>query len=220
MGPKPDDVSLPDGEAWADISQDRRWHYRNRRHNTERTLRRRARLRAWIDDRKSERGCADCDATDSPVLDLHHVDPERNGKAISETITHGYGRDRLREETENCEVLCANCHRTRHDGRLAVVRRGGEPRSERERLRRWSYRRRAEAGCRRCDETDPVRLDFHHPETKSASVSRLISDGVSERRVRSEVEPCVVLCANCHRREHHEPPRNDTDGRPEPDGPR
>jgi len=28
--PKPDDVELPDGLEWAELSQDQRWYYRNR----------------------------------------------------------------------------------------------------------------------------------------------------------------------------------------------
>ena len=44
VGPMPDDVDFTDAELAA-LSQDQRWHYRNREHNTQRTLDRRDRLR-------------------------------------------------------------------------------------------------------------------------------------------------------------------------------
>lgn len=45
VGSKPEGVDCSD-EEWAAMSVDQRWHYRNVERNTERTLRRRARLRA------------------------------------------------------------------------------------------------------------------------------------------------------------------------------
>ncbi|QLH80593.1 homing endonuclease associated repeat-containing protein [Halosimplex pelagicum] len=208
VAPKPEGVELPDGETWEALSQDQRWHYRNAEHNTERTLRRRARLRAWVNERKRERGCADCDESDPACLDFHHLDGEAKAMAVTDMITHGHGREALREEFEKCDVLCANCHRKRHDRRPVVVDRDGGPQSNRERLRAWSYEYRRNCGCRRCSEDTPSCLQFHHPDPdeKSAGVGQLISDGADERAVRAEVDRCVVLCANCHRQEHFEPP--------------
>ncbi|QPV64725.1 hypothetical protein I7X12_09030 [Halosimplex litoreum] len=214
VAPKPEGVELPDEMSWEDLSQDQRWHYRNAEHNTERTLRRRARLRAWVNDRKRERGCVDCGESDPACLDFHHRDSAEKEMAVTDLITHGHGREALRREFEKCDVVCANCHRRRHDRRPAVVGRADGPRTKRERLRRWSHERRAERGCRRCSETDPVCLQFHHsdPDEKSGSVGQLISDGAEESEVRTEVDRCVVLCANCHRREHFAPPTVEENG--------
>jgi len=41
-----DRLVLPEDVEWADLSQDQRWHYKNVEWNTERTLQRRAELRA------------------------------------------------------------------------------------------------------------------------------------------------------------------------------
>jgi hypothetical protein len=41
--PEPDDVDLPDGLVWEELSQDRRWHYKNGEWNTRRSLERRRR---------------------------------------------------------------------------------------------------------------------------------------------------------------------------------
>jgi hypothetical protein len=103
--PQPDDVSLPEGTAWADLSQDQWWHYRNVEHNTERTLLRRQRLREWVNERKRERGCATCEVSDPRCLDFHHTDPGEKRRSIGELV-----RPRPRESPDrDGEVRGAVC---------------------------------------------------------------------------------------------------------------
>jgi hypothetical protein len=56
--------------------------------------------------------------------------------------------------------------------------------------------------CSECDEERGPALDFHHPGEKTAGVSQMVNHGYSKNRIRSEIERCIVLCANCHREEH------------------
>ncbi|RQH00965.1 homing endonuclease associated repeat-containing protein [Natrarchaeobius oligotrophus] len=197
VGPKPDDVDLPQGTSWTALSVDQRWHYRNTEWNSERTLQRRSRLRSWLNDRKRDRGCSRCGVDAAACLDFHHTDEHTKEMAVSRMVTFGYGKDALREEIKNCKVLCANCHRRLHYSS-----------PERE-LRRWVHDRKRDAGCRRCAESDPECLDFHHPgDTKEATVSELVSESKPKQRVSLETERCLVLCANCHRKEHHDAPRS------------
>jgi hypothetical protein len=113
--PKPDDVDLPDGLAWDELSQDQRWHYRNRERNRERTLDRRTRHRAWVHDRKQAgEGCVECGETDPECLDYHHRDGTEKEMTISEMVTYGYSKTKIRAEMAKCEILCANCHRRKH----------------------------------------------------------------------------------------------------------
>lgn len=64
----------------------------------------------------------------------------------------------------------------------------------------------ASHGCSRCPETHPACLDFHHinPETKSklSNGTRAISYMWSIKRIKLEILKCIILCANCHRKEH------------------
>lgn len=55
--------------------------------------------------------------------------------------------------------------------------------------------------CVNCGESDPVVLEFDHRERneKVESISNLIRNS-SWERIKSEIEKCDVLCANCHRR--------------------
>ena len=57
--------------------------------------------------------------------------------------------------------------------------------------------------CSRCEENHPSCLDFHHVDGyKEVNVSSAPGRGWSVRRIKKEIEKCVVLCANCHRKEH------------------
>ena len=138
--PKPDDVVIPEDVEWAELSQDQRWHYRNVEWNTERTLRRRAELRAWVNERKAEQGCTECGESDPACLDMHHREGADKEMEITEMVTYGYSRENLRDEMAKCVVMCANCHQKRHDRRPASV---SDERSDsltkRERLQRWEY---------------------------------------------------------------------------------
>ncbi|WP_233263410.1 homing endonuclease associated repeat-containing protein [Halorhabdus sp. CUG00001] len=208
VAPKPDEVDLPENLAWTELTQDQRWHYKHVDRNTQRTLQRRHRLRAWVNDRKAQRGCRNCGESNPACLDFHHSNDDKE-MAITDMITHGYSIDRLKDEIATCEVLCANCHQKQHDRRPAVVRdETASPTTKRERLQVWTFAYRRQAGCQRCHETDPVCLQFHHetPETKTDSIGNLIANSAPEAAVRGEVEKCIVLCASCHRKEHRESP--------------
>jgi hypothetical protein len=55
-----------------------------------------------------------------------------------------------------------------------------------------------ESFCVDCGEKDIVVLDFDHVSEKSFSVSLMSYNSI--KRIQSEIDKCVVRCANCHRR--------------------
>ena len=77
--------------------------------------------------------------------------------------------------------------------------------SRRKRLREWftAYKRK-HCECERCGESEPPCLDFYHPDGKERAVSQMVNHGYARARILEEAENCCVLCANCHRKEHHE----------------
>ena len=56
--------------------------------------------------------------------------------------------------------------------------------------------------CVNCGESDPVTLDFDHidPTTKRKTISQLLSGHAGWEKIKSEIDKCRVLCANCHRK--------------------
>jgi hypothetical protein len=60
-----------------------------------------------------------------------------------------------------------------------------------------------ENGCRCCDETEVVCLDFHHKdsEEKEHQISYLVL-AKSMKKLIEEIKKCDVVCSNCHRKIH------------------
>jgi len=58
--------------------------------------------------------------------------------------------------------------------------------------------------CAICGESDSRCLDFHHSiaHEKVAELSQLATDGASIDRLDRELDKCIVLCKNCHAKEH------------------
>lgn len=66
------------------------------------------------------------------------------------------------------------------------------------------YRNAKSSGCRNCDEDFSSALTFHHlPEyEKSFNISKYRAVTPTKDELRDEINKCVVLCANCHRKVH------------------
>lgn len=74
---------------------------------------RRAAIRAELNRIKEERGCADCKQKfPYYVLDFDHIDSSNKVNGVSALLKEA-GLERVREEVQKCEVVCANCHRIR-----------------------------------------------------------------------------------------------------------
>jgi len=59
-------------------------------------------------------------------------------------------------------------------------------------------------GCCCCPEKEPICLDFHHldPAVKDKAIAFLVRSGLSVRTLMKEIDKCVVICSNCHRKLH------------------
>ena len=58
--------------------------------------------------------------------------------------------------------------------------------------------------CINCGEKTAVCLDFHHLDSndKDKSLSLSIKWGWGKDRILKEINKCIVLCSNCHRKLH------------------
>ena len=69
----------------------------------------------------------------------------------------------------------------------------------------WFKEYKSSLKCSKCDENHPSCLDFHHIDksTKKYDVSEMIHGTYSRKLIIEEIEKCVILCANCHRKRHY-----------------
>ena len=215
--PKPESVEIPDDETWTELTAQQRWYYKNRKQRIAVKDKRRVELRRWFYERKrDEHECARCEESRPAALDFHH-DSEDKQKGVTQMVNHGYSKTRIKEEISQCTVLCANCHREEHyDGTTpaelppapeieAEIEDSNETRL-RERRRAWVVAHKWDSdGCRNCEESDPVCLDFHHIDEKVSSVSTLVAERRSLGTIQRELQKCELLCANCHRERHFDP---------------
>lgn len=222
VSPKPDGVVVPSGRDWEELTAQQRWYYKNRRHRIQTKESRRRELREWFTELKRDRfECGRCHEARPEALDFHH--PDRKHEGVSQMVNHGYSKERIRGEMDRCTVLCANCHRREHyDGPDATripdldvietcIESPDQSRFSRPRYL-WvlAYKRDSD-GCQQCSTTDPVCLDFHHPNSKRDGVAKMVSWRRSIESIRREIDRCVLLCASCHRAEHRSKSTDDTE---------
>ena len=75
----------------------------------------------------------------------------------------------------------------------------------RKRTKEWYNNIMEQQSCQRCGENDRVVLEWHHidPTKKDMGVAYMLSRR-GKKTILEEIEKCICLCANCHRRLHHE----------------
>lgn len=64
-------------------------------------------------------------------------------------------------------------------------------------------------GCANCPEKHPACLEFHHldPSKKEYNISGYRRRG-GLKYIQKEIDKCIVLCSNCHRKLHYELNKN------------
>ena len=68
-------------------------------------------------------------------------------------------------------------------------------------LVKWYKKLKKQYSCK-CGESDPRCIDFHHrkPESKTTTVSWLVGQRNSRKKILEEIEKCDPICSNCHRK--------------------
>jgi hypothetical protein len=72
------------------------------------------------------------------------------------------------------------------------------------RKREWYNDFMSDKSCAHCSESDVVVLEWHHldPSQKDMAISAMMTQRGKET-ILEEIDKCMCLCANCHRRLHH-----------------
>ena len=71
-----------------------------------------------------------------------------------------------------------------------------------DRLQKY-YDLKSRMSCSICGENDPVAIEFHHldPSIKENHMNRMARDHCWDRVI-EELEKCIPLCSNCHKKVH------------------
>lgn len=75
-----------------------------------------ARNREYIHSVLKTVQCMDCGYSNLIALEFDHRDPSQKYDAVTRMVNDGTTLDRIKQEIEKCDVVCANCHaiRTAH----------------------------------------------------------------------------------------------------------
>ena len=100
---------------------------------------------------------------------------------------------------------CKECARTYQNS--AYTQKYGEKTRKRTEERRNAHRQhiqdlKSKLGCQTCKEWDPYCLEFHHPDpnVKEFGIGNNITNSLET--LLSEIEKCICLCSNCHKKVH------------------
>ena len=85
-----------------------------------------------------------------------------------------------------------------HDRHLANVKERKD--AARQVAREYAYEYLLTHPCQECGESDVRVLEFHHTGGKDMAVAAMVSGGYSIERIQTEIDKCIILCANCHRK--------------------
>lgn len=72
-----------------------------------------------VNDIKSKCGCKICEENDPVCLDFHHLDPKKKDLPIAMLVSNK-SKSRMLDEIGKCVVVCANCHRKIHAGKIVL----------------------------------------------------------------------------------------------------
>lgn len=69
----------------------------------------------------------------------------------------------------------------------------------------WYFKLKRGKSCVICGESHPACLDFHHknPKSKIGLIRKLSIYSNNNDRVIKEIGKCILICANCHRKQHY-----------------
>lgn len=102
----------------------------------------------------------------------------------------------------NIEDKRAAARRYWHDHPEKRAEHAGKKKLRKVEVRCWYNEFKKNLGCSRCPERHPACLTFHHLGGKDMDVSRMVQEGYCIETILAEIAKCVVLCANCHAKEH------------------
>lgn len=129
------------------------------------------------------------------------VDRKYCGKCDRNLPLEGFSKNKCKKD--GLQTCCKECKKTedalfyKNNKELQRTR----VRKFRAKIREQISNYKAGVGCKFCDETDPVALDFHH-ENGSDKEFTISKAQLGWNNLLKEIKKCEVVCACCHRKIH------------------
>lgn len=105
---------------------------------------------------------------------------------------------------DGLQYYCKSCKaKAYQDRKSESIEKTQEARRRRvHRNRKMVYRYLLDNPCVSCGIGDPVVLEFDHRDnvSKDSDISKMVNNGLSEKKIMAEIAKCDVRCANCHKR--------------------
>jgi hypothetical protein len=85
-------------------------YYKKRSYYQSKVKQREVETNRWLQEYKRTLRCVRCGFSHPAAIQFHHRDPQQKDVNLSVAARKGWGKERLMEELEKCDPLCANCH--------------------------------------------------------------------------------------------------------------
>jgi hypothetical protein len=149
--------------------------------------------------------CCKCGESDIKCLTFHHR--KKKIDTISSLLYKAVNIRKFKAELKKCIILCSNCHLIEHSINLnfAILKNKREIKKkalDKIKKKEYIFNYKKKEGCKICGNKNSNCLTFHHidPNNKNGKINKLINKGW--KGLKSEIEKCMVLCANCHIKLH------------------
>lgn len=162
-----------------------------------------AELFKFVNNIKSKNGCSGCNITNPICLDFHHIDPNNKVDTISNLIRNQKPKNIIQQEIDKCIILCGNCHIIeeckKKENIYHKMLNGDRAKNI---IRNIEFINSLKDKCSDCGLENKICLQFHHICDKKYNISYISYRNYSLDAIKKEIEKCVVLCVNCHRKTH------------------
>jgi hypothetical protein len=138
-----------------------------------------------------------------PMYDTKVCSACQEEKPVSEFGFKDKQNGKLQSRCKPCQSVCSKKHYlSNKDDYRKRARKNNT--LYRKRNRQFVSQYKAEKGCHFCKENTPVCLDFHHLDQneKEINISVMSRGANSIDSIIKEIDKCLVICSNCHRKLH------------------
>lgn len=180
---------IDNNTKWAKNNLDKVRQYKRKYKHEQKRL-----AREYIKSIKEQSGCKICGNKNIHCLDFHHRPKTKKKNTVCNLVRHGYSLEIIKNEIKKCDIVCSNCHRTKHyTGKYMRNKKGT-----------LVHQIKSNSKCSYCDCISLECLDFHHAEdNKEYGIGAMIRDkNISIEQLEVEIKKCIMLCSNCHRTLH------------------